>query len=419
MRILVVGSGGREHALAWKLARSPRVTEVISAPGNPGLAALGECVPVTDVAALTELALARSVDLTVVGPEAPLVAGIADVFAQHGLRVFGPTAAAAEIEGSKVFARELAERHGIPIAAGAAFDDPDAAAAYAERIGPPVVVKAEGLAAGKGVLICRTHDEARTAVDRIMRARVFGEAGSRVVVEEFLPGRETSIFALTDGEHVAVLEPAQDYKRALDGDKGLNTGGMGSYSPVPWLDPKVRERAVREIVEPAIRGLAAEGRPYVGCLYAGLMITEDGPRLIEFNARFGDPETQALLPRLDSDLLDVLLACLDGTIGDQELRWRPEACVSVVVASGGYPQEYATGLRLEGVEEAGASDDVVVFHAGTARRDGGLVTAGGRVLNVTAFGATIPEARARAYEAVARIALDGAHYRTDIAEGEG
>ncbi len=419
MRILVVGSGGREHALAWKLARSPRVTEVISAPGNPGLAALGECVPVTDVAALTELALARTVDLTVVGPEAPLVAGIADVFAQHGLRVFGPTAAAAEIEGSKVFARELAERHGIPIAAGAAFDDPDAAAAYAEEIGPPVVVKAEGLAAGKGVLICRTHDEARTAVDRIMRARVFGEAGSRVVVEEFLPGRETSIFALTDGEHVAVLEPAQDYKRALDGDKGLNTGGMGSYSPVPWLDPKVRERAVREIVEPAIRGLAAEGRPYVGCLYAGLMITEDGPRLIEFNARFGDPETQALLPRLDSDLLDVLLACLDGTIGDQELRWRPEACVSVVVASGGYPQEYATGLRLEGVEEAGASDDVVVFHAGTARRDGGLVTAGGRVLNVTAFGATIPEARARAYEAVARIALDGAHYRTDIAEGEG
>lgn len=419
MRILVVGSGGREHALAWKLARSPRVTEVISAPGNPGLAALGECVPVTDVAALTELALARTVDLTVVGPEAPLVAGIADVFAQHGLRVFGPTAAAAEIEGSKVFARELAERHGIPIAAGAAFDDPDAAAAYAEEIGPPVVVKAEGLAAGKGVLICRTHDEARTAVDRIMRARVFGDAGSRVVVEEFLSGRETSIFALTDGEHIAVLEPAQDYKRALDGDQGLNTGGMGSYSPVPWLDPKVRERAVREIVEPAIRGLAAEGRPYVGCLYAGLMITEDGPRLIEFNARFGDPETQALLPRLDSDLLDVLLACLDGTIGDQELRWRPEACVSVVVASGGYPQEYATGLRLEGVEEAGASDDVVVFHAGTARRDGGLVTAAGRVLNVTALGATIPEARARAYEAVARIALDGAHYRTDIAEGEG
>ncbi len=419
MKVLVVGSGGREHALAWKLAQSDHVTEIVSAPGNPGMARLGPTVPVKadDIEALADLATERSIDLTVVGPEIPLVEGICDLFAARGLRVFGPSKAAAQIEGSKVFCREIAERYGVPIAAGESFDDPDGAIDFARTIAPPLVVKAEGLAAGKGVLICRSHTEASDAVNAIMRERAFGASGGRVVVEEFLSGRETSLFCLTDGQTKVILEPAQDYKRINDNDEGLNTGGMGSYSPVPWLDPAVRQQAVREVVEPLIDGLAAEGRPYQGCFYAGLMFTDKGPRLIEVNARFGDPETQALMPRLASDLLEVLFACTDGTLGSQRLQWHPRSCVSVVVASGGYPQGYETGASIEGIDDAESLDGVAVFHAGTAQEGGRLVNAGGRVLNVSALGESIPDARDRAYDAVRKIRMEKMHFRSDIASG--
>ncbi|MGH2760163.1 MAG: phosphoribosylamine--glycine ligase [Actinomycetota bacterium] len=419
MRILVVGSGGREHALAWKLAQSSQVTEIISAPGNPGMAELGRAVPVPadDLQGLSRLAEDESVDLVVVGPEAPLVGGLSDILTARNIPVFGPSRAAAEMEGSKVFCRELARRHGVPMAEGESFDDPDAAFDYARTISPPIVVKAEGLAAGKGVIICADLAEARAAIDGIMRERMFGEAGSRVVVEEFLEGRETSIFCLTDGEARVILEPAQDYKRARDGDAGLNTGGMGCYSPVPWLSAGVREQAIREIVMPLLDGLAEEGRPYRGCLYGGLMITDKGPRLIEINARFGDPETQVLLPRLRSDLAELLAACAMGELAAQSVEWSGEAAVSVVVASRGYPEAYETGVGIEGIGQAESVGNVAVFHAGTTRKEGRLVSAGGRVLSVSAWDPSIPEARARAYEAVGRIQMDGAYARSDIASG--
>ena len=419
MKVLVVGSGGREHALAWKLAQSDHVTEIISAPGNPGMTALGPTVPIKadDMGALADLASERGVDLTVVGPEVPLVSGIADLFAARGLRVFGPSKAAAEIEGSKVFCREIARRHDVPMAEGETFDDADAAIDFVQTLAPPLVVKAEGPAAGKGVLICRSTDDARSAVNSIMRERMFGASGERVVVEEFLEGRETSLFCLSDGAGKLILEPAQDYKRAYDNDQGLNTGGMGSYSPVPWLDPDVRAQAIRDVVFPLIDGLAEEGRPYAGCFYAGLMFTDKGPRLIEVNARFGDPETQALVPRLATDLLEVLVACTDGTLGSRKLEWHDEACVSVVVASGAYPESYETGKVIEGIDDAEALDGVAVFHAGTATKDGALVNAGGRVLNVSALGSSIPAARDRAYEAVGGIRMDTMRFRSDIASG--
>ncbi len=420
VRILVVGSGGREHALAWKLAQSSRVPELISAPGNPGMAEVGPTVPVPadDLPGLTRLAEDESVDLVVIGPEAPLVNGLTDVLRESGIPVFGPLKAAAEIEGSKVFCRELARRHDVPMAEGESFDDPGAALDYARTISRPIVVKAEGLAAGKGVIICADLPEAGTAIDNIMRERVFGDSGERVVVEEFLEGRETSIFCLTDGVSRIVLEPAQDYKRARDDDEGLNTGGMGSYSPVPWLSQDVRRQAIDEIVMPLLDGLEAEGRPYEGCLYCGLMITDKGPRLIEVNCRFGDPETQVLLPRLRTDLAQLLEACATGNLGSQTVEWSDEACVSVAMASGGYPEEYRTGVPIEGIEAAEGLGDVVVFHAGTSRHtDGRLVSAGGRVLNVSAWGASISAARDRAYEAVRAIHMDGAHARSDIARG--
>ena len=415
MRVLVIGSGGREHALGWKLAQSPNLTELISAPGNPGLAELGECVavPADDIEGLARLASDRGVDLTVVGPEAPLVAGLVDEFTARGLKTFGPTKAAAEIEGSKVFCRELAARHGVPTAQGESFDNPDAAADFARTIPAPIVVKAEGLAAGKGVLICDSQAYAVNAIDRIMREDVFGSAGRRVIVEEFLEGRETSMLCLTDGVTKRFCEPAQDYKRALDGDGGLNTGGMGAYSPVPWLTEDMWQRAKDEIAVPLMDGLAAEGRTFSGCFYTGLMFTEKGPRLIEVNARFGDPEIEALVLRLESDLLEVLDATAGGELATRQLAWSDEASVCVVVASGGYPGSYETGVPIRGVDAKGNS--AVVFHAGTTTRDGRLVSAGGRVLNVAARGATIAAARERAYEAVSNIRMDGMHYRRDIA----
>lgn len=417
MRVLVVGSGGREHALAWRLARSPSVTGVLSAPGNPGMATLGPAFDVgaTEVKAICDVAIEQRVDLVVVGPEAPLVAGLVDALDERGIPAFGPTAAAAEIEGSKVFSREFAARRGIPMAEGEAFSEPDPAKGYARSLDPPLVVKAEGLAAGKGVLICADHEGADAAIDRILVDRDFGDAGERVVVEEFLRGRETSIFCLTDGEATLILEPAQDYKRAHDGDEGANTGGMGAYSPVGWLEPEVRERAIREIVEPAVRGLAEEGRRYVGCLYAGLMVGEEGPKLLEFNCRFGDPEAQVLLPRLSSDFGELLLGCVEGTLVSYEVSWSDHAAVGVVVASGGYPGAYRKGLPIDGIDDAEALDGIVVFQAGTASDDGRLVSAGGRVLNVVGTGPSVAEARDRAYEGVGRIRMDGMEYRTDIA----
>ncbi len=380
---------------------------------------LGRTFPVgvEDLEGLARLATGEAIDLTLVGPEIPLVAGVADVFESKGLTVFGPSKAAAQIEGSKVFCRDLARRHDVPMAEGETFADADAAIDFARTIAPPVVIKAEGLAAGKGVLICGDHNEAKVAIDQIMRERVFGESGNRVVVEEFLEGRETSIFCLTDGETKLILEPAQDYKRALDNDQGLNTGGMGSYSPVPWLEREVRDQAVREIIFPLIDGLASEGRTYKGCFYLGAMFTAKGPRLIEVNCRFGDPETQVLMPRLNSDLGEVLLACATGKLKDVTLDWSGDACVSVVLASGGYPESYEKGLPIRGVEDAEAMDAVAVFHAGTATKDGSLVNAGGRVLNVSALGPSIPEARQRAYEAAEKIEMQGKHYRRDIAKG--
>ena len=419
MRVLIVGSGGREHALAWKLAQSDAVTELISAPGSPGLAGLGEVVgvKVDDLDGLADLAAERRVDLTVVGPEIPLVAGIADVFAARGLRVFGPTAGAAEIEGSKVFCNSLAKRHGVPVAAGESFDDADAAIDFARTIAPPIVVKANGLAAGKGVLICRTLDEARGVIDGMMRGGTFGASGTSVIVEEFLEGREISMFCLTDGDTNLFLDLAQDYKRARDDDEGPNTGGMGAYSPVPWLTEDLREQARREIVLPLLEGLAQEGRPYRGCFYAGLMYTAKGPYLIEVNARFGDPETQILMPRLETDLAEVLSACVDGDLGSVHLTWKDEAGVTVVVASDGYPDEYTTGHEIGGIEAAEALDGVTVFHAGTTSQDGRLVSSGGRVLNVSALGSSIPEARSRAYEAVESIEMTNKYARSDIAKG--
>jgi len=417
VRVLVIGSGGREHALAWRLARSPSVDEVISAPGNPGMAQLGATVAIDagDIGGLVDLAAQERVDLTVVGPEVPLVAGIADAFAERGLRVFGPSKAAAEIEASKVFCRDLASRHGVPVAAGERFDDPDAAADFARTIAPPIVVKADGLAAGKGVLICHSQDEARAAIDSIMRERVFGASGAQVIVEEFLEGRETSLFCLTDGATKLILEPAQDYKRALDDDEGPNTGGMGAYSPVPWLDAEARQDAIDRVVVPLIDALAEAGRTYRGCFYAGLMFTAKGPYLIEVNCRFGDPETQILMPRLESDFGELLLSVADGTLASQRPTWTAQAGVSVVVASGGYPGAYRTGAEITGLPSE--ADDVVVFHAGTKLEAGRLVSAGGRVLNVSALGPTIAAARDRAYEAVGAIQMEGKHARTDIAKG--
>ena len=419
MRVLVVGSGGREHALAWKLAASDHVSEVISAPGSPGLAEIGPTfdVPVTDLGGLADLAVTRKVDLTLVGPEIPLVAGIADLFAERGLRVFGPSALAAEIEGSKVFCNALAKRHGVRVAAGESFDDADAAIDFARTIAPPIVVKADGLAAGKGVLICESFDEAKGVIGQMLHGEMFGASGSRVIVEEFLEGREISMFCVTDATTHLFLDLAQDYKRARDDDDGLNTGGMGAYSPVPWLTDELREQAQREIVVPMLEALAEEGRPYLGCFYAGLMFTPKGPYLIEVNARFGDPETQILMPRLQTDLSELLNACVDGELSSVKLEWKPDAGVTVVVASGGYPESYGTGYEIDGVQDAASMDGVAVFHAGTGTKDGRLVSTGGRVLNVSALAPTIGAARDRAYQAVGRIKMQDKYARSDIAKG--
>jgi phosphoribosylamine--glycine ligase len=414
--VLLIGGGGREHALAWKLAQSPRLGRMTAAPGNPGIAAHARCVAVkdTDVVGLVALARRERPDLVVVGPEMPLALGLADRLREVGFAVFGPSAAAARLESSKAFAKDLMARHAIPTARFRTFQDAPAARRYCHEIDVPLVIKADGLAAGKGVVVCPTLDEADRALARCFEERAFGASGLTVVVEEFLEGEEASFFALADGAAVIALAGAQDHKTVFDGDRGPNTGGMGAYSPAPVLDDAMQERVMAEIVRPVVAAMAKEGAPYTGVLYVGLMITREGPKVIEFNCRFGDPECQVIVPRLAGDLLALLHAAATGQGLPTTLAWSPQASVCVVMASGGYPGPYETGRPIAGVEAAAGLADVNVFHAGTALESGRLVTAGGRVLGVQALGDDVASAIRRAYAGVERIRFDGAHYRRDI-----
>jgi phosphoribosylamine--glycine ligase len=416
VRVLLVGGGGREHALAWKLAQSPRLSALYAAPGNPGIARHATCLAIRADAidALLAFAVDERIDLTVIGPEAPLVAGIVDRFEAEGRRVFGPSARAAAIEGSKAFAKGLMARHGIPTARFRVASDGRTARENCRELGAPLVVKADGLAAGKGAIVCASLAEADEAIARCLERRAFGDAGGTVVVEEFMRGEEASFFALSNGVDVVPFGVAQDHKRVFDDDRGPNTGGMGAYAPAPIVDAALSARVMDTIVRPTIRALAAEGRIYRGLLYTGLMLTSEGPKVVEFNCRFGDPECQVVLPRLEDDLLPVLHACAVGASLPPEPRWRRGAAVCVVCASGGYPGEYPTGLPITGLAAAEACPGVLVFHAGTATRDGTLVTAGGRVLGVTALGDDMPRAVKSAYEAIDRICFEGMHFRKDI-----
>jgi phosphoribosylamine--glycine ligase len=418
LKVLLLGSGGRESALAWALARSRVVTELVAAPGNPGIARLAELSDVdpTDVSAVTDLASRVKPGLVVVGPEAPLVAGVGDKLRAEGYTVFGPDAAAARIEGSKAHSKELMDKAGIATGRWQRSTDVNEAIRYMDELGPPYVVKADGLAAGKGVVVTEDRTDAIRAVEERLIDRKFGDAGSSVVIEEFLDGEEASLIAFTDGRAIALCEPAQDYKRVGDDDAGPNTGGMGSYSPVPACPSDVAMSIAEEVIKPMVDVTAARGAPFVGALYAGLALTSSGPKVVEFNARFGDPETQALLPRMGSDFGEVALACASGELEGTKLEWRPEACVSVVLASQGYPGSYPTGEPIEGLDIASGMDDVVVFHAGTASDGDRVVTAGGRVLCVSALGATFKDARKRAYEATGAISFAGKYLRTDIAK---
>ena len=413
--VLLVGGGGREHALAWKLAQSPGLGRMVAAPGNPGIAAHARCVPIKDTAIDQIVALAQQErpDLVVVGPETPLALGLADRLRAAGLAVFGGSAAAARLESSKAFAKDLMARHRIPTARFGTFRDAAAARRYCRELGAPLVVKADGLAAGKGVVVCQTLEEADRAVAQCLEARAFGDSGLTVVIEEFLVGEEASFFALSDGTGVLPLVAAQDHKTVHDGDRGPNTGGMGAYSPAPVMDAGMQERVMREIVRPTIAAMAAEGAPYTGVLFVGLMITRDGPKVIEFNCRFGDPECQAILPRLEDDLLALLLATATGKGLPTALAFSPQSSVCVVMTSAGYPGAYETGPAITGVEAAAGLPGVNVFHAGTALAGGALVTAGGRVLGVQALGADVAAAIRTAYAAVERIRFEGAHYRRE------
>jgi phosphoribosylamine--glycine ligase len=417
MRILVVGSGGREHALCWSIAASPLCDKLYCAPGNAGIAEEAECVAIAadDLAGLVEFARRERIDFVVVGPEAPLVAGLVDRLAEAGIKAFGPCAKAAALEGSKAFMKDLCARHGIPTAAYGRFSEAGAARRFIRERGAPIVVKADGLAAGKGVIIAASVAEAEAAVEDMLVKRSFGAAAAEVVIEEFLEGEEASFFALTDGRAALPLASAQDHKRAHDGDTGPNTGGMGAYSPAPAVSDAVARRVMAEIIEPTIKAMAAEGRPFKGVLFAGLMLTAEGPKLLEYNVRFGDPETQVLCPRLKSDLLPALIASHDGQLGNFDLRWHDKAALTVVMAANGYPGSYEKGSVIGGLERAAALPEVTLFHAGTRRDTAGrLLANGGRVLNVTATGRTIAEAQARAYQAVDLIDWASGFCRRDI-----
>ena len=415
MNVLVIGSGGREHALVWKISQSPKVDKIYCAPGNAGINQLAECanIKADDLDGLLEFALQNQIDLTVVGPEVPLTLGIVDKFQAKGLKIFGPSGKAAEIEGSKTFAKDLMAKYHIPTAKYGAFTDAAKAKSFLQEVGLPCVVKADGLAAGKGVLICETNAEAESAIDDILVDNKFGDAGSRVVVEEFLTGQEVSMLAFTDGKTVVPMVSSQDHKRIWDGDRGLNTGGMGAYSPAPVYTDAVNAVVVPQVLEATIAAMRAEGRPFAGILYAGLMLTDDGPKVLEFNARFGDPETQAVLPRLKSDLVDIFLAIIDGRLDEMTIEWHEEAAVCVVMASGGYPESSDKGREIIGLEEAGATG-AIVFHAGTKEADGKIVTNGGRGLGISALGKDIAQAIANAYQGVEKIKFENMQYRTDI-----
>ena len=417
MKVLLIGSGGREHALAWKLVQSPKVDELLAAPGNPGIALLPKAkniaLNVDDLEAVADFAEANGIELTVVGPEAPLVAGLADVFRARGLAVFGPNKAAAELEGSKAFSKEMMAKYGVPTAFYKICEDAATAKAYIEEKGAPIVVKADGLAAGKGVVVAMTKEEALAAVDDMMGDMCFGAAGARVVIEEFMEGEEASLLAFTDGKTVVPMIASQDHKRVGDGDKGPNTGGMGTYAPAPVMTPELRQKAYDTILKPMVDAMAKEGKPYQGCLYAGLMIKGDSVKVVEFNCRFGDPETQVVLPLLNGDLAEIMLACANGTLDQVKIDWYDRAAVCVVLASAGYPGSYPKGKEINGLENVPASS--VVFHAGTKETAGKILTNGGRVLGVTGFAGDIKAARDKAYEAVEKISFEGAFCRKDIA----
>lgn len=418
MKVLVIGSGGREHALVWKLAQSPKVKKIYAAPGNGGIEELAETVDIkiNDLERVVDFVQTNNIDLTIIGPEAPLVDGIVDVFSKKSLRIFGPTKEASQLEGSKVFAKMICSKYGIPTSPFKIFDNPQEAKDYIDKTDKLQVIKADGLAAGKGVIVSKDKEEAKDAVDLIMVDREFGEAGSKIVVEERLFGEEASILAFSDGENILPLASSQDHKQIYDGDKGPNTGGMGAYSPTPVITHNIYERIIKEIIEPTIYGMNEEGFAYKGVLYAGVMITDTGPKLLEFNVRFGDPETQAMLPRLKSDLVEVIEATIDGELNDIELKWDSRACVCVVIASGGYPGSYQKQKEISGLDKIKKQKDIIVFHAGTKKKDNTILTNGGRVLGVTGLGESIQEAIDNTYNAIKLISFDKMYYRKDIGQ---
>jgi phosphoribosylamine--glycine ligase len=416
MKVLIIGSGGREHALAWKLAASPRVTALYCAPGNPGIAQVADLVPigVMEFAKIEKFVRQNGIELVVVGPEDPLAGGLVDQLQKAGVKVFGPNREAAQLEGDKWFAKELMRQQAVPTAEARQFNDPNAAEEFVRERNEPVVIKASGLAKGKGVTICYRTPDALEAINRIMRQKAFGEAGQRVVIEEMLAGPECSILAFVDRKNIYVMESAQDHKPIDDGDTGPMTGGMGAYTPTPAVSDEMMRLIERDVLVPVLDGLVREGIEYKGVLYAGLMLTTNGPKVLEFNCRFGDPETQPLMMRLQSDLLEIMLAVVDGRLDEVEMKWDPRPALTVVASSPGYPGSYPTGLPISGIDDADAMRDVKVFHSGTARRDNQIVTDGGRVLAVTALGNTIADAQKRAYQAISKIHFEGIHYRKDI-----
>ena len=417
MKVLVVGSGGREHAICTSVAKSPRVDKIYCAPGNAGIAALAECVPIgaMEFDKLVAFAKEKEIDFTIVGMDDPLVGGIVDVFEAEGLKVFGPRKNAAILEGSKAFSKDLMKKYNIPTAAYENFTDPQAALAYLETAKMPIVLKADGLALGKGVLICNTLEEAKAGVKEIMEDKKFGTAGNTMVVEEFMTGREVSVLSFVDGKTIKIMSSAQDHKRAGDGDTGLNTGGMGNFSPSPFYTDEVDDFCKKYIYQATVDAMAKEGRPFTGVIFFGLMLTEDGPKVLEYNARFGDPEAQVVLPRMKNDIIDVMEACVDGTLDTIDLQFEDNACVCVVLASDGYPVKYEKGFKITGFEKFDGKEDYYCYHAGTKfDDDGNIVTNGGRVLGITATGATLKEARAKAYEATEWVQFDNKYMRHDI-----
>ncbi len=420
MKVLVVGSGGREHAIVWSLTKNANIEKIYCAPGNAGIGLDAECVPIgaMEFDKLVDFAKKENIDFTIIGMDDPLVGGVVDAFEKEGLRVFGPRKNAAIIEGSKAFSKDLMKKYGIPTAKYESFTDYEQAKKYLDSQEMPIVIKADGLALGKGVLICMTREEAEEGLKEIMLDKKFGSAGNAVVIEEFLQGPEVSVLSFCDGKTVVPMVSAQDHKRALDGDKGLNTGGMGTFSPSVFYTEEMNEECMKTIFQPTVDAMAKEGRPFVGILYFGLMLTKDGMKVIEYNARFGDPETQVVLPRLKTDLLEIMEACVDGKLADMNIEWYDNAAVCVVLASGGYPVEYEKGFEIKGLDEIKKYNNIVVFHAGTAEKDGKLVTNGGRVLGITGIGNNINEAIKTAYEGVEIVDFDKKHFRTDIGRKE-